>query len=143
MIYFAQDLDGGPVKIGCTDNLPVRLKQLEAHYGRPLALLGTMEGGPHEERAIHGRFAHLRFGRTERFRPAGDLMDFIGRPLLVGPNPEAVEAMPAQSLAMQVRNGRVGRLLVAGNRESSSPGIGEWVEWYMGQVFALLREPPP
>ncbi len=33
-------------------------------------------------------------GRTEQFRPAPELMEFIGRPLLVGVNPDAVEAMP-------------------------------------------------
>jgi hypothetical protein len=30
---------------------------------------------------------------------------------------------------------------VAGNRESSSPGIGEWVERYMLEVFRLLGYP--
>lgn len=92
-IYFAQPLAGGPIKIGCSDDVPRRLRQLEAHYGQPLALLATMSGGRDEEQAIHARFAHLRLGRTEQFRPATDLMTFIGRPLLVGANPEAVEAI--------------------------------------------------
>lgn len=93
MIYFLQPVDGGPVKIGFTDHLGVRHKQLEAHYGRPLALLATMEGGRSTEAEIHGRFAHLRFGRTEQFRPGPDLMAFINRPLLVDANPDVVEAM--------------------------------------------------
>lgn len=29
---------------------------------------------------------------------------------------------------------------VAGNRESSSPGIGKWVEEYLAEVFRLLRQ---
>lgn len=33
-------------------------------------------------------------------------------------------------------------LMLAGNRESSSPGIGEMVEKFMGEVFAILRETP-
>jgi hypothetical protein len=95
MIYFAQPIDGGPVKIGYAADVPKRLKQLEAHYRAPLALLATMEGDRPAEAAIHERFSHLRFGRKEQFRPASELMEFIGKPLLVDPNPDAVEAIPS------------------------------------------------
>jgi hypothetical protein len=103
MIYFAQSTDGGPIKIGTTADVESRLRQLEAHYGRPLALLATMPGGRDEERAIHRRFALLRFGRTEQFRPAPDLLAFIGRPLLVDPNHETVEVIHVQSKGRFVR----------------------------------------
>jgi hypothetical protein len=93
VIYFLQSVNGGPIKIGCTTNLPVRVAQLEATYGQPLALLGSREGDRKTEAEIHAKFAHLRFGKTEQFRPAADLMSFIGKPLLVDPNPDAVEAM--------------------------------------------------
>ena len=33
-------------------------------------------------------------------------------------------------------------LNIAGNRESSAPGIGQWVEAYLTEVFRLLREAP-
>lgn len=33
-------------------------------------------------------------------------------------------------------------LMVAGNRESSAPGIGAWVEDYLVEVFALLGHAP-
>jgi hypothetical protein len=92
-VYFAQSPLGGPVKIGASKDVDARLRQLEAHYGCPLALLATMPGGRAEERAVHERFAGLRLGRTEQFRPAPALMEFIGRPLLVGANPDAVAAM--------------------------------------------------
>jgi hypothetical protein len=59
-----------------------------------LAVLATMPGNLDDEREIHARFDQLRFGRTEQFRPAPDLMAFVGRPLLVDANPDAVEAMP-------------------------------------------------
>lgn len=100
MIYFMQPVGGGPVKIGTTENLDLRVRQLEQHYGKPLVILATMPGSYDEERAIHERFAHLRIRGTrrkplEQFRPADDLMEFIGRPLLVDPNPDAVEAMPS------------------------------------------------
>lgn len=94
MIYFAQSTSGGSVKIGTTENLKARLYNLESHYGQHMAILATMPGGRKEEQEIHARFAHLRFGITEQFQPAADLMQFIGRPLLVNPNPETVEMMP-------------------------------------------------
>lgn len=93
MIYFLQPTDGGAIKIGFTEDLDARRRQLERHYGCPLAILATMPGGREEEAEIHERFDELRLGRTEQFRPAPELMEFIGRPLLVGANPEAVEAM--------------------------------------------------
>jgi hypothetical protein len=61
-------------------------------YGAELALLARMEGDRTTEAEIHGRFSHLRLGRTEQFRPGADLMAFIGRPPLVNPDPDAVEA---------------------------------------------------
>lgn len=94
MIYFMQPIAGGPVKIGYSANVDVRREQLEAHYGQPLAILAVTEGERQEEREMHKRFAHLRLGRTEQFRPAADLMAFIGRPLLVDLNPDVIEAMP-------------------------------------------------
>jgi hypothetical protein len=96
VIYFLQSTDGGPVKIGHSEDVEARVRQLEGHYGRPMALLATMPGGRDEERAVHDRFAHLRLGRTEQFRPDRELFEFINRPLLVGPNPDAIEAMEAE-----------------------------------------------
>lgn len=107
-----QPVDGGPIKIGHSADVDARIQQLEAHYGCPLALLATLPGGEEEEAAIHARFDHLRFGRTEQFRPALDLMAFIGRPLLVDPNPHAVEVMP----------GRRSLYL-------SSAASDEWIAW--------------
>ena len=94
MIYFMQSIDGGPVKIGYTVDLTARQLRLERLYGTPLVVLATMAGGQVEEADIHARFADLRLGRTEQFRPGEDLMAFIRRPLLASANPDAVEAMP-------------------------------------------------
>jgi hypothetical protein len=100
MIYFVQPVDGGPVKIGTAVDVDRRIAQLEAHYKRPLALLATLPGDSEVETEIHERFDHLRLKRRnrrgrqpEQFRPAADLMAFIGRPLLVDPNPDAVEVI--------------------------------------------------
>jgi hypothetical protein len=93
-----QGVEGGPVKIGYTGNLAIRHRQLEKRYGRDLVILTTIPGGLNEEAEIHTQFAHLRLKgkgrrgrRIEQFRPAVDLMEFVGRSLLVGLNPDAVE----------------------------------------------------
>jgi hypothetical protein len=112
LIYFLQPVTGGPVKIGNASDVDVRRAQLEFQYGCPLVVLGTMKGDHKKEREIHRRFAHLRFGRTEQFRPAADLMTFIGRPLLVGANPDAVELMESRGANAVVIRGSV-----------------EWREW--------------
>jgi hypothetical protein len=106
MIYFAQ-LPTGAIKIGCSGDVETRIGQLEQHYRQPVSLLHTMGGDRDSEREIHVRFAHLRFGKTEQFRPGADLMEFIGKPLLVSTNPEAVEAVEAQTtrlLALRVND---------------------------------------
>jgi hypothetical protein len=111
VVYFIQPARGGPIKIGTTGDLELRLRQLDADYGLTWAVLGTTPGGVEEERALHGRFAHLRLGRTEQFRPARELLEFIGRPLLVGANPDAVEVLAPL----------VGRVAI--------PGTPEWIKW--------------
>jgi hypothetical protein len=104
VIYFMQSVDGGSIKIGFSDDVDRRRGQLESHYGTALAILATMPGNRDEEARIHARFSHLRLGRTEQFRPAPELLGFIGRPLLVGANPDAVEAMPCRIPVTNVRS---------------------------------------
>jgi hypothetical protein len=96
VIYFAMPPTGS-IKIGCSADVPGRLEGLEHHYGVELALLATMEGDRSTEAEIHRRFHHHRLGRTEQFRSGADLMDFIGRPLFVNPDPDAIEAIPPRS----------------------------------------------
>lgn len=103
MIYFMQDLDGGPVKIGYSADVGQRQIQLEAKYARPLTVLAVVPGDRKREREIHSQFAHLRFKRTEQFQPATELSDFIGRPLIVSANPAVIEAMEPQVETICVR----------------------------------------
>lgn len=104
MVYFIQAVDGGPIKIGYSKDVEARRRMLESAYKRPLAVLATMPGGRKEEAEVHDRFSHLRFGRTEQFRPNAELLEFIGRPLLVSANAKSVEVMPSKDLvAFQVR----------------------------------------
>lgn len=102
MIYFVQSVDGGPVKIGFTEDMGRRLPELEAHYGEKLAVLATIPGDRDRETEIHDRFSAFRIGRTEQFRPVVDIFAFIGKPLLVSPNPKTVEAMTAKTAGIRL-----------------------------------------
>ena len=104
MIYFAQ-LPTGGIKIGYSEDVERRMEQLAYHYGDELSVLHTMPGDRAKEREMHERFAHLRLGRTEQFQPGPDLMAFIGRPLLVTADPNAVEpavGRPYRAIAFRV-----------------------------------------
>ena len=93
MIYFVQ-LESGSIKIGFTDSVAQRIDALSSHYGSPVSLLGTMPGDMNFEKTLHQKFSHLRLGRTEQFRPARELLDFIGRPLLTHADPNSIEENP-------------------------------------------------
>lgn len=103
------------MKIGCSRDVEQRRRQLEKHYGKSLALLRVMEGDRATEREIHERFDHLRLrkagrkGEREQFRPAPELMEWIGRPLLVGANPDAVEMMGQDLSAVKIDRGLASR----------------------------------
>lgn len=44
MIYFMQPVGGGPIKIGYSEDVERRHRELERHYGRSLAILVTIPG---------------------------------------------------------------------------------------------------
>jgi hypothetical protein len=54
---------------------------------------------------IHARFAHLRFGRREQFRPGREIFDFIGKPLLASSDPDSVEDMPSRTVVAVIVRG--------------------------------------
>jgi hypothetical protein len=112
VIYFMQPADGGPVNIGYSVDVGTRRMQLSAAYSRGLVILATMEGGRAEEREIHARFAHLRFGRTEQFQPAPELLEFIGRPLFANATP--VVPMDSKEITLASLKG--------------SPAQADWLE---------------
>lgn len=146
MIYALQPLDGGPVKIGFSSDVEARQKQLEATYGRPLALLATIEGGREEERAIHDRFAHLRLGGTEQFRPTPELMAFLGRPLLVDQNAKITEAIPAKNLlAIQIRGAPEWKAWVEEMAAFDRLSVAAMTDRALSRYAEMIgfKEPPP
>lgn len=83
MIYFARVGGRRWIKIGCSRNVFLRLKQLEHVYGEPINFLGEIPGEFSEERWVHDRFAHIRApkGRSGRapelFKMCDELMESI------------------------------------------------------------------
>lgn len=76
-VYFIQAGDGGPIKIGCSCNVPMRLSVLQIGNAEPLRTLCTMPGAYAEEHRLHDRFKADNIA-GEWFRPSADLMSFIG-----------------------------------------------------------------
>ncbi len=145
MVYFMQATEGGPVKIGHSADVDRRRTTLEGFYGKELAVLATLPGGRKEERQIHSRFAHLRIGRTEQFRPAIDLMEFIGRPLLVGANPEATEDVQSdlsgRRFASQIKALREGRGRSGLSQVEAASLFGMQVDTWRGYEYGTRRIP--
>jgi len=76
-VYFAQGVDGGNIKIGCTAvHVEERLEQLQNGSPVILQVIAMTDGGERMERGVHARFAHLR-AHGEWFRPAPELLEFI------------------------------------------------------------------
>lgn len=143
MIYFIQSTDGGPIKIGFTDCLERRLIELEANYGKPLAIMATMEGGREKEAEIHAQFSHLRLGRTEQFRPAPDLMAFISLPFLVCADPDAVEVMAREriDICLQVNGNLYRRIREAADQEGNP--IAAFIRSAVAKELKRREKDPP
>jgi hypothetical protein len=57
VIYFIQQGDSGPIKIGYTEtDVCRRVAQLQTGNAEPLRCLAVMEGTEEEEQALHGKF---------------------------------------------------------------------------------------
>jgi hypothetical protein len=75
-VYFVRAQSTGLIKIGCTNNVPARVKALRSMSGDALEILATMRGGITEERDLHRLFAaHRKHG--EWFAPAPELLSYI------------------------------------------------------------------
>jgi predicted GIY-YIG superfamily endonuclease len=72
-IYFVRAGTTGPVKIGYTNNINRRIKNLQQGNPNKLVLLGLMTGTRDTERALHEKFAKYRL-EGEWFRPVPALL---------------------------------------------------------------------
>jgi hypothetical protein len=69
-------------------------------------------------------------------RTRGDCTRF-GKPVYEVPSPDG--PVPPDQIAWWIKEFDIRTLNIAGNRETSAPGIGEWAERYLTEVFRLLR----
>lgn len=84
-VYFIQEGEDGPIKIGYTvATLRQRLHQLQNGNPRLLRVRGVIPGGQDAERDVHAAFAHLRLAGTgEWFEPGEELLSFIAEVAIV------------------------------------------------------------
>ncbi len=75
VVYFVQS-DTGPIKIGVTSALKLRLAELQTGCPYALTLLLAIPGDQKVERRLHGFFSESRT-KGEWFRPDELLMKFI------------------------------------------------------------------
>lgn len=78
-VYLARFGLAGPVKIGCSRNVPMRLDQLAARLWEDMKLLRLLDGAMADERALHQRFAAQRI-RFEWFHFHPDMLGDLGLP---------------------------------------------------------------
>jgi Meiotically Up-regulated Gene 113 (MUG113) protein len=74
-VYFIQ-AESGPIKIGFTTDVRMRLAALQTATAEELTLVGIMPGDEKDEAALHARFASSRI-RGEWFRPDEEIRAFI------------------------------------------------------------------
>lgn len=75
-VYFVQDGESGPIKIGTSTNIKNRMYQLRANAKNDLVLLALIGGGRWVESLLHTLFSHIRI-RGEWFHPAPELLEYI------------------------------------------------------------------
>jgi hypothetical protein len=75
-VYFIQQGNGGPVKIGLTTNIENRLKELQQGNPNKLYVLHTTTGGQNLERHLHKMFSNHRI-KNEWFTLADEILELI------------------------------------------------------------------
>jgi hypothetical protein len=76
LVYFMQPIDGGPVKIGVTDDLPARMRAIQANSPVLLRALVVLAIRREAEQCLHFLFAEDRL-HYEWFTPSQRLMETI------------------------------------------------------------------
>lgn len=76
-VYFIQPVAGGLIKVGYTDNIFNRFRQIQYHSPVPLHLLGMIEGDKALEVGLHLEFIKERH-HGEWFLPQGRIKEFLG-----------------------------------------------------------------
>ena len=76
-VYFIQPKQGGPIKIGMSNDVQRRLDLFEPMNPYPLKCLGVIRtGGARLEKSLHNQFQNSRL-HGEWFGPTDDLLEYI------------------------------------------------------------------
>lgn len=75
-VYFIQEGEDGPIKVGHTKNIDSRFKTLQTAHHRPLRILLLLDGDSELEESLHQKFRHLHI-HGEWYMPDVELLDFI------------------------------------------------------------------
>lgn len=75
-VYFVQSGEGGPIKIGWSQDTTRRVAELQTANAHKLVLLGMVPGTMEDEAAMHVHFGHLRM-EAEWFQNAPEIHAFI------------------------------------------------------------------
>lgn len=73
MVYFIRSYCKKFIKIGTTENLQRRVKELQAGNPLPIKVLAVIEGSYQTEAGLHLIFSKQRVGKSEWFRNQGDV----------------------------------------------------------------------
>lgn len=129
----------GRIKIGFTTNPEIRLLALRNADMEPLTVIASLVGERRHERAIHGRFAHLKI-KNEWFRDCGELREYIAAVQRDGletlpPEPQLGRRIrkPAADYPSDLQSdGRLGRALVEEaatiKRLKEFAAMGFWID---------------
>lgn len=75
-VYFVQSGEGGPIKIGWSQDVERRILQLQTANAHRLHLIGRVPGRMEDEAAMHAKFAHLRM-EGEWFRDHSEIREYL------------------------------------------------------------------
>jgi hypothetical protein len=156
-VYMIRAGENGPVKIGVTDDVGKRLRNMQTGNSERLSVLRVFEGSADEERRLHARFLSLRL-RGEWFHFSPELLDDLGLveiPTLVAapePEPIIVRDNPVLFTAAEIeeRGRRIG-ISIATICERAKIALSTFYRWRSGDteprldVYGRLKdvtEPP-
>lgn len=106
VVYYVRRVSDGMIKIGTTGALAQRMSTLRGQHG-PLQVLLVLGGDREEEAEAHRLFDAHRIGRTEWFRPARTLLEWICEARRDAPEgSNAVEILPLDELRALVQAAR-------------------------------------
>ena len=75
-IYFIQQGEDGPIKVGFSTNIKRRMETLQTANPYPLFLLGSIPGTEGEEKALHAMIDSFRM-HGEWFAPSSVVLELV------------------------------------------------------------------